>query len=280
MTRLFISYRSADSEVVEVLRTAFAAQSWETTSVGGVADSEALEDLGLGGAIAAADAVIVLLPAVESSWVHHEVEAAQARGKPVLLIETPGSVAPGIGLWDKPTIRWDLKDSAPILRAVNMVLRTSPAVDGRASTPRPALSTVQARHWVESIRMAEADRFERQVTMMLSHSGLDLSPPEEVGVDLVAWSDDTSNLLGNPFGIEIKRVLNPSVEERAHSWLARSGVSSLLFLVGESPDVVVTSTDLGRLVLVLPVLELVDELGGTGFGDAVRALALRAGVHL
>lgn len=282
MTHVFISYSTADAEIVGGLRTAFASQSWETSSRSGVSRSETLEDPGSGGDIAAADAVIVLLPGGESSWVRREVGEAQALGKPVLLVETPVSAAPGIGLWDQPTIRWNLKDTAPILRAVNMMLRTSPTADARSTTPTttPALSPDQARQWDKSIRRAEVDLYERQVTMMLLESGLDLSPPEEVGVDLVAWSDDTSHLLGNPFGIEIKRVLTPAGEEQARSWLARSGVSSLLILVGENHDVAVTSTDFGRLMLVLPVTDLVDELARTGFGDAVRALALRAGVHL
>ncbi|MDP8931286.1 MAG: TIR domain-containing protein [Actinomycetota bacterium] len=277
---MFISHRAVDSEAVKALRAELAAHDdWISTWVEDVA-SGVVPERGIGEAIAAADAVIVMLPAADSEWVRYEVGAARARGKPVVLVETPGSTAAGVGVWDQPTIRWNLRDVTPILRAVQMALRGSQTAEDRKRTSNPALSAAQANHWEQSIRMAKVDRFERQVTMMLSDSGLDLSTPDEAGADLVAWSDDTATLLGNPFGIEIKRVLTPDVVERAESWLARSGVSSLLVLVGEGHDASVISTDLGRLILVVAATDLVGELRQAPFADAVRALALRAGVRL
>lgn len=280
MTQVFISHRAGDSAAVEVLRAALATHAdWTSVAAEDVASGTVLERAN-GEAIAAADAVIVMLPAADSEWVRWEVDAARARQKPVVLIETPGSSAAGAGVWDQPTIRWDLRDVTPIRRAVQMALQGSQTAEDPKKTSKPALTAVQASHWEQSIRMAEIDRFERQVTMMLSDSGLELSTPDEAGAELLSWSDDTATLLGNPFGIEVKRVVTPDDLERAESWLARSGVSSLLVLVGDSHDASVTSTDLGRLILLVAATDLVDELRQAPFADAVRAIALRAGVRL
>lgn len=97
MTRVFISHRASDSEAVRALRAELATLGgWVSTSVDDV-DSGVLPERGVGDAIATADAVIVMLPAVDSEWVRYEVGAARERGKPVLLIETPGSIPPGSG---------------------------------------------------------------------------------------------------------------------------------------------------------------------------------------
>lgn len=279
MPQLFISHRAADDKAIRTLRSALEAEGWTTTGTSDLRPSDAM-DAKADEAIDASDLVMVVLPTSDPVQVRPEIDAAEGHEKPVLLLEAPGSAAPGVGLWEYQTIRWDLKDPSPIVRAVRVALEHRPTSPRTEPSLPPAFSPSDVNHWMRSIRMAPVARFEREVAMMLSSLGIELSPPGEAGADFVAWSESTSEVLGNPLGIEIQRVPTEAALAQAEAWLARSGVPSLLLLVGEGPDTAVTSTEFGRLILQLPVLDLIAELGRAPLADAVRSLAGRAGVRL
>lgn len=275
MARIFISANASDASV---LASALEAASFEVVG-DGVPKSEGSEH-----ALEAADAALVVLPEFGDRMETRlrVLNAAVARGMPVVLVETPAA-APVPGIEDFVRLRSDLqRDVGPVVSSLQALLRNSERTAHKPGRQRSRmLVEKEALHWRTLLRDAAMDdeRFTRHIFMFLSELGVELTPPREVGPDFVAWSEELGGVLGNPFLVEIKRRL-PGIEEPHDRWIQRAGVQTLVVLVGEEfAEASTRWTIHGGSVIEVSAVELVDATEGGSLLDGFARILWRVGVR-
>jgi hypothetical protein len=224
--------------------------------------------------------IAVLPPANRSAWVYSEIESAAQVGIPVVIVVTSASAPGPPSLPRYVTLRSDLDDLNPIIQALRAAIQHAAKPGVVAVASRPALDPGTGRRWTRSLENAvDESRFERQVSMMLTSVGIELQPPDDTGPDFVGWSDSVTDLLGNPFLVEIKRNESDVDDIAQRRWLAQSGVRSLILLLGPETDVAVERSSDGYTIFHLPVIALVDAMQRRSLSEAFRELVERAGME-
>lgn len=262
-----------------------------------------LEDVPLGSnvieslstAIDDADLVVAVLTAepgrsrASTGNVLFELGYAAGRGKQIVLFAPPKEDVVPPDLRQFLTVRTSLENREAIEFALSQVI----AAPERSRTSSPAIRRSgeglgnNIDEYIAISRALSGPQREYELEELIARairaSGVELlaEPFRENGrVDLIVWSDDLQNSVGNPFAVEVKTSLNSrsrfrqATEQLARAAEASGAVWSLL-IYGEAPKGVDVTWSAAPTVLTISVPQLFESMRHASFVEVVRDLRNR-----
>lgn len=215
----------------------------------------------------------------QTPTVLYEIGVAAGAGTPVLIVADPGEQLPVL-LRDLPIVP---EDAAPaeLVAAIRQVIESSQLEQSASGVGGPVLSREELAAHLSTLRTGDSTSLEEVVTAVLKAAGASVRMDYHVGADLarpdlVIWHDGLHHRLGTPLPIELlsRPTSYEALVPRLRHVREEAGTRSVLGIAhrGNLGKRAVSADSLGRIVLFVEVVELLEELTRQDLPSALSAI--------